>query len=845
MRRSRLALFTIILCIFSCSCANVNPFTPRIQVIVANGFSSIRVGASPVTLTVTVMFDPGNRGVKWSLSQANAACSPACGTLVPSGGRNLSAVYTPPATVPINQTATITATSLDDVQQTFAFNFAILPPPIAVSITNKFTTIVATTAPVTLNATVSNDVANSGVTWTLTASGATCSPGCGTLTASAAPSFSASYTPPTIIPTGANASPTITATSVTDTTASDSFNFSILSPNPIVVSITNKFATIITGSSPVTVNASVSNDTAAAGVTWTLTAGGANCAPDCGILTVNTMPSFSATYTPPAAVPTTTGDTSPTITATSVSDSTKSDSFSFSITSANSLVKGSYAFLLRGYDLTGSPMALAGSVVADGNGNITGGELDINNGGGITHVPSPAIGNYTIDQSFQGIARVTFTITNFSFPSGPANISFKSVLSSDATRGRIVELDGIGFVNSGTIQLQDSAALFAANPAGTYVFGMDSDAPVGGRTVSAGQLILGANGVTGGLIDESKAGDATPRYSDVALSASAASNPDSSGRGTLTLAVTGTASVTASSRQYAYYVVNSKQLNLIEIAADAAFGTVQAGVAQSQMPMTASSVNTISVLQMTGMDAIPGTQNGIGPDVIIGVMTITGGSVFTDLHFDSNDLGNVLTDHDSGAGLVAFDPNTGRGVISISGGFNSGFVDAAVFYLFDTGKGFIIDADPSTPDGTPPALATTNNAFSGTFTPQQQTPFNQQSISGNALFVSGASAIPDIPAVEAGFNFNATTLKYTAAGDLTSLNTQLGNFPNATFTGGYNTLNVAADGRGTMLLPQQFFGDFTRSLSYPASFYLIGPNQFVLIGVQSGIDSGVSFFDPQ
>jgi hypothetical protein len=739
MRRLCPALFTTVVCVLSYGCAKVNPFTPSIQVTIANSFNIIQVGATAVTLNAAVKFDPGNHGVKWSLSLANTGCSPACGTLTPSGSPSMSALYTPPSTTPINQTATVSAVAVDDARQTFTFNFTI-QPPVEVSITNKFTTIVASSQAVTVNAKVSDDNSNAGVTWSLNAGGTNCSPACGILTPGAAPSFSASYTPPAVVPAGASASPTITATSVTNTT--------------------------------------------------------------------------------------------------------KNDSFGFSIASANTLVKGSYAFLLRGYDVAGSPLALAGSVTADGNGNITDGEIDINNGGGITHVSSPATGNYTVDLSFQGVPHATFTITNFTFPGSPNHISFKFMLSADGKRGRIVELDGTGYRNVGTIQLQDSTALSAANPAGNYVFGLDSDAPVGGRTVAAGQLMLGANGVTGGLVDESKSGDTTPRYSNVSLAAAPASKPDSSGRGTLTLAVAGTAIVPASSRHYAYYIVNSGQLNLIEIGVDTAFGTVQAGVAQMQKPLAPDSVNMTSVLQMTGMDAVPGTQNGIGPDVIIGVLTVSGRSV-VDLFFDSNDLGGILTSHNSGNGIVVFDPNTGRGVISISGGFNSGFVDSAVFYLFDEGEGFIIDADPSTPNGTPVALTTTNNAFSGTFTKQQKGPFNNQSISGNTLFLSGATAIPDIPNVDAAFNFIPTALTYSAAGDLTSLDTQLGNFPNFSINGTYSVVD-AVHGHGTAILPQQFFGNFNGGQqSYPAAFYLIGPNRFVLIGRQSGAMSGVSFFDPQ
>src|SRR5262249_37138817 len=247
--------------------------TPGPVVNVPNAFSEIQIGAQPVTLMATVANDSGNKGVNWDLSQANTGCSPGCGTLVPSQqDPHHSAVYTPPSTAPLNLNATITAASRIDHTQGFIFNFAIIPG-ISVSITNKFAATIAGGSPVTVLAQVNNDLSSGGVTWSLTVGGTACSPACGTLVPSMSmPVLTATYIPPPTVPAGANANPTITATSVTNSSASDNF--------------------------------------------------------------------------------------------------------SFQINSANALLKGNYTLLVRGFDLTGSPMALAGSLAADGNGSITAGELD-------------------------------------------------------------------------------------------------------------------------------------------------------------------------------------------------------------------------------------------------------------------------------------------------------------------------------------------------------------------------------------------------------------------------------------------------------------------------------------
>src|SRR5271165_7051527 len=390
-----LSLFLLIMFTAALCCCAGNPYPKPVEVTVTNAISSIQVGDAPVTLTAVVANDRHNAGVTWALSLAGVACSPGCGTLVPAAPPSLTAVYTPPATAPLNQSATITVVSVAEKSQFFVFNFTIIPT-VAVTITDKFMTIAAGAAAVTVNATVANDNANAGVNWTLTVGGANCSPACGMLAPAPAPSFSAIYTPPAVAPTGPNASPTITATSVTQTS--------------------------------------------------------------------------------------------------------QNDSFTFTITSQVSQFSGTYAFLLRGYDENQLPLVMAGSITADGMGNLTAAELDIDGDGGITRVPPPGSGTYTVDTSFNQVVRGTFTITSYTYPNTAVQISMKFAMSADGTHGTIVDFDGSGFLVSGAILKQDTS-LFSANPAPipahTYAFLLESDAPVTGRIVEDGEFTLGANGVTG------------------------------------------------------------------------------------------------------------------------------------------------------------------------------------------------------------------------------------------------------------------------------------------------------------------------------------------------------------
>ncbi len=740
------ALIIILTSIGLAGCASVNPSGVNVQVAVTNPFAYTQVGQNSTTLNAAVAYDGSNRGVKWSLTNANVACSPECGTLLAQGSPSFAAIYTPPANAPLNQQATISAVAVAEKTQEYAFTFSIYPPA-SIQITNKFTSILIGAAPATVNATVTNDPANAGATWTLTAGGSNCAPACGTLSTNG-PSLDVTYIPPATFPTGANVNPTITATSVTNTAATDSFNFTIL----------------------------------------------------------NTTTYF----------------------------------------------KGSYAFLLRGYyngDLTQQPplaaqvpMAFAGTFTADGNGNITNAEFDVNNSGGITNETTPQTGTYSVNLLPNGAVEAVITLSSYQFGSG-VNPGFRCIMSADGSHGRIIEYDEGWFLNSGTVELQDTTAI-GTKPAGNFAFGVDSDSPFGGRTIAAGQLVLGAAGVTGGLIDQSVQAGLTPTFVAQPLSPDTQSATDAVGRGTLTMTAQG------QSVQYAYYVVDATHFYLIEIDHGQVFGTVFAGVARSQSALTASSVNGVNVIQLNGMDADP-YNNGILPVVLVGLMTVSNGNSFT-LQFDINDIGNVLIAHGS-SGSLTFDPTTGRAAITAPDGFATNFMNAGAWYLYDTGKGFFVEEDIST-TGSPGPDSITNRALSGTSLPQTGAPFQVSNISGNLLGGFGAGSVPLVPNVALSMNIVSPTDvgtqnagSYTGVGDLTSIATQGAKIPDGQYSGRVAFQDAAnlSIGHGILTVAPPLVGDFGQgSSAYQAYFYMVAPNQLVAVPVPPLAFSGFGTTPP-
>lgn len=267
-----------------------------------------------IELTATVANDPNNMGVIWNVS----CSSPKCGSFNPAQTLSgATTAYTAPTAIPVGNTVNLTAMA--------AANHAI-SQTVSVTITNAIS-IAFTQAPTSplgaggseaVVAQVTNDATGAGVTWSVTCSGST---NCGSMsplqTLSGSPS---TYTAPTGL--SSNLTATIIATATASTMVSVNAQVTVTPSAAISVVFTTGEAppsTMATGAA-VNIAATVSNDPANAGVNWTM-----SCTPGTG----GTCGSFSALhtasgtptlYTAPTVVPA----TAVTITATSVTDGTKS-----------------------------------------------------------------------------------------------------------------------------------------------------------------------------------------------------------------------------------------------------------------------------------------------------------------------------------------------------------------------------------------------------------------------------------------------------------------------------------------------------------------------------------------
>jgi hypothetical protein len=211
-----------------------NSRPPAVSVSLSPTVVSMQVSKTQ-EFSAVVQNDTQNKGVIWSLTQSGNTCAPGCGSVSSAAANQV--IYTAPSSVPNPAIVTLTSTSVADNTKSASSAISVTAPQLPISV---YVSAVTATIPIgttqLFTATLQNDTQNKGVTWSLTQSGNTCAPGCGSLAATAA--AAATYDAPASVPNAAIV--TLTATSVADNTKSDSATITITVP-PVVFAATVKF----------------------------------------------------------------------------------------------------------------------------------------------------------------------------------------------------------------------------------------------------------------------------------------------------------------------------------------------------------------------------------------------------------------------------------------------------------------------------------------------------------------------------------------------------------------------------------------------------------------------------
>ena len=620
---------------------------------------------------------------------------------------------------------------------------------------------------VSITASVSYDSSSKGITWSLT--------GQGSLTNQT--STSVTYNAPALV--SSNIMATVTATSVADPSKSASITITVQLPPPHTVIINTKISSLAAAiTTPVQFTATVENDPSNSGVTWMLAVNGAACSPACGTLSQANI--FGVFYTPPSSVPAAPNN-SPTITATSVADPTKSDSDTFNLFEGatacgaggnESALIGEYAILLQGWSGggTGTPMTFAASFGADGTGKITRGVVTINNftmslsGGGIVASAS----SYSVGPDNRGCLTLTNYIEDMTFS---FHFSLGGISGGVASKGDIIEFDNpagtIEFA-SGILRLQDPSSFSLSGLAANYAFGVDGwKNSSGSRThfAQVGSFAQSGGSISSPSFDANDGGKLTSSTS-VTPGNFGTIDPISTTTGYATASISLLPGQSGPSSNVVIYVINSSEIFIISLNISANGGVVSGRAIASSSSFSASSVSPNYIFRTTGSSSGNAAAS-------IGLASFSGGisgtvSGTVDQYSGGTPSNQILT------GTYGLDLNSGR--MSISGATAA---SSPILYLTNPSDGisaFSISADAS--------------ATLGIFDVQPAATYSNTSLSGNFFFGSnepGVNTVPDVSAVASisSGNMQGTKDESAAAGF------SLGTTVNA-------TLSINADGSGNL-----------------------------------------------
>jgi 6-phosphogluconolactonase len=307
-----------------------------ISVSVAPQTQTIEAGTLiGIPFTATVSNDSGSAGVKWALSSTGLTCigTTTCGSLSASSSASATPItYTVPSSAASTLMVKLTATSVTDSTKSSSATITVTPAITVIVAPGTANIAASNPTGVPFTATVTNDLSNAGVKWTLSSAGLTCggTTTCGTLSASSSVSGTPiTYTAPTAAAT--SFAVTLTATSVADATKSSAGTITITPP--ISVNVLPPSASIAAGSTTGTpFAATVTNDGNNRGVNWTLSTIGGPCSATCGTLSAASSASGTpVTYTAPASAAAT---FTVTLTATSATDTTKTGFATITVTSS-------------------------------------------------------------------------------------------------------------------------------------------------------------------------------------------------------------------------------------------------------------------------------------------------------------------------------------------------------------------------------------------------------------------------------------------------------------------------------------------------------------------------------
>jgi hypothetical protein len=397
---------------------------------------------------------------------------------------------------------------------------------------------------------------------------------------------------------------------------------------------------------------------------------------------------------------------------------------------SESLLSGAYAFLLKGFDSSGNPALVIGTLTFDATGTITGGALDTNLNSGVQSDLLVSSGNYGVGSDQRGCMVITTS-------AGTQNYRFSlgGISGGVASTGHVIDFDTSGPFTTGIMSKQSGAPFSNSSINGTYAFGGSS---MQNAAVCASPCKFG----TVGVVTFDGSGDVTGGSQDVnqngTLDGSAANttwptSPIPIDNGTYSVSSNGRATLTlsfgsgASSSNNVLYLVSSTEAFFMTTDSQTT-SNISAGAAleQSGTPFAANPLSGTYV----GYDSGTGIT-GVGRTDIILLGPLTSGDSAisaTDLRnnggtFSSSDLSDFTYSVSA----------IGRMIISGGSGFPH------VLYLANTNQAFFLNGNASVDAGffaSQSGGPFSNSSVTGTYALGIIEPVDSITLSGVAVFSS-------------------------------------------------------------------------------------------------------------
>jgi hypothetical protein len=309
------------------------------------------------------------------------------------------------------------------------------------------------------------------------------------------------------------------------------------SSSNLAIYIINAPATLTINQS-VNLTATVTYDSSDAGVDWTCS----STSGDCGtFVPVHTASGGTTVFTAPA----TTGTV--TLTAVATADNSVKATARISVVpiGSNAMLNGPYVFFVQGADSNGNYCA-AGTIVADGNGSITGGEQDYSDAS-LQAGPDAVTGSYSIGSD--GLGSITLNVNDTSLPNN--GVETFSVAITSATHALIIQFDGSA-TSSGSLDSQAASALDSSAISGAFAFIVQgADYMIYVPVSYGGVLVMSASlgTIASGTYFANEGGTISSDSFTGSMTA-----PDSYGRGTITFSM---------GLIFSYYAVQGQVLRLV------------------------------------------------------------------------------------------------------------------------------------------------------------------------------------------------------------------------------------------------------------------------------------------